>query len=291
MSLQKKRINNVVVKAAPKWGGDDQRPPRGEKLFKTPFFSAFLSAKKRSGKTSNIFLILSKIISKQTKLIVFCSTVHNDASWVFMIKYFKEKGIDVTTHTSIWEGKENVLQTLLYQIEEEAKADADDDEEEEEPEPKEILKHRGAGVMASILQHNMPPEMNGEGEKEKAPRKSKYQERKYIVVLDDLSTELKTPVLVGLLKNSRHYQMVVLASSQYYLDLKPESRLQLDYFLLYKGQTEEKLEAIYKDANLSIDEEEFQRLYHDATQEPYNFLYVDARRDQFRKNYNEEYEI
>ncbi len=74
MSFKKQKINNMVVKAAPKWGGDDPRPPRGEKLFATKGCNVYLSAKKFSGKTSNVFFILRRIMGPPTRLIIFCST-------------------------------------------------------------------------------------------------------------------------------------------------------------------------------------------------------------------------
>ena len=93
------------------------------------------------------------------------------------------------------------------------------------------------------------------------------------------------------MKKSRHYKASILLSSQYYLDIKPECRKQIDVFLLYKGQTEQKLEAIYDDADLSIEYDEFKQLYNDATKEPYSFLYVDTRNDEFRENYNKQFKI
>src|ERR1700733_10224110 len=103
MPIQEEKINNLVVKAAPKWGGIDTRPPRGEKLFSDPFSNVYLSAKKKSGKTSNLFFILRKILGPRTKLIVYCSTVHKDPTWQFMIKFFKKRGNEVEIHTSLKE--------------------------------------------------------------------------------------------------------------------------------------------------------------------------------------------
>jgi len=293
MSLKKTKINSLQVKAAPKWGGEDSRPPRGADLFSTVFFSAFFSAKKKSGKTSNLFFTLSRIISRETKLIIFCSTVHKDPTWVFMVKYFKSKGIEVETHLSVKEDGIDLLGTLVKELEIEFDPgqESEEEEEEEEVDPKEILKQKGNGIMKAILEHNLSNEQQQQKGKGKKEKKSKYRERKYIVVLDDISSDLKSKSLVSLLKNHRHFEMAVLISSQYYLDILPESRMQLDYFLIYKGQTEEKLKAIYHDADLDIEYDKFKELYDDATKDPYSFLYVDARNCEFRKNYNEKYNL
>src|SRR6185437_11535102 len=109
MSLQKTKINNLQVKGAPKWGGSDPRPPRGEKLFEKKGCNVFICAKKHSGKTSNIFFILRRVMGPQTKLVIYCSTADADPTWIFIIKYFKAKGHDVEVHTSI---KEDGIDTL-----------------------------------------------------------------------------------------------------------------------------------------------------------------------------------
>ncbi len=163
-------------------------------------------------------------------------------------------------------------------------AEAEDEDEEELP-PKEVLKQRGIGTMNAILMHNLPP-ITGEGE-DKKPKKSKYNEREIVWVLDDLSTELKTKSLVGLLKKSRHFGSVIL-SSQYFLDIDPQSRAQIDYALIYGGQREDKLEIMYHDFDLSITYDEFKEMYDYATKEKFSFFYVDVRNDTFRKNFNEQ---
>lgn len=284
--ISKKQINNLIVKAAPKIGDDNEKPFRCPELFVDGYGNIFLSAKKKSGKTSNLFFILKKILGKDTKLIVFCSKVHKDDTWRFMIPFFKEKGIDVEVHTSIKDGKVDLIDKW---VKEQEVLVEDGDEEEEEPDPKEIVKQKGLGAMNAILRHNLPKVIDGNGKPKK--KVSKYKERKFVMVLDDLSTELKAVSLVGLLKSSRHLKMTVLISTQYYLDMVPSARQQIDVFLLYKGQTEEKLEAIYKDADLSIDYNVFQHLYEDATKEKHNFLYIAAREDEFRHNYNMKYDI
>ena len=55
MHITEEKINNHVVKAAPKWKGTDTRPPRFQDGFADPFSNVYLSAKKKSGKTSNVF--------------------------------------------------------------------------------------------------------------------------------------------------------------------------------------------------------------------------------------------
>ena len=60
------------------------------------------------------------------------------------------------------------------------------------------------------------------------------------------------------------------------------------YFLCFRSFSVDKLEDIHRHLDLSIDFPEFSRIYQYATAAPYSFLYVDVRKDQFRKNFNEE---
>ena len=81
---------------------------------------------------------------------------------------------------------------------------------------------------------------------------------------------------------------MTLTSSQYAFDLPPMSRKQMDYWLIFSGQNQEKLQSIYRDADISVTMERFDALYNVATREPYHFMYIDTRTDTFRKNFNTE---
>jgi hypothetical protein len=73
--------------------------------------------------------------------------------------------------------------------------------------------------------------------------------------------------------------------------LAPAGRSQIDYWLLYQGHSEAKLEEIFGYLNLDITFEKFKELYHSATKEKYNFLYIDRNDETFRKNFNMKYVI
>ena len=287
MHIKKVKINNEKVKAIPFEGAGDTRLARGHTLFDIAWSNIYLSAKKKSGKTSAVYKILQKCMSKQTTLIIFCATVHKDPAWKYIVKYYKQHGADVEVHTSLREDGVDQLNELVTELEN--TVDSDEEEEEEELPPKEILKQKGGAVMNAILAHNAPPPQEGEqegGGKQRKPRKSKYIECEYIIVLDDISTELKSKSLVALLKKNRHFKAKIIMSSQYYLDLLPESRKQIDYFLLFRSQTEDKLKAIYKDADITVPYETFKEYYKDATSKKWGFLYVDCTNDLFRDGFD-----
>ena len=76
---------------------------------------------------------------------------------------------------------------------------------------------------------------------------------------------------------------------QWFNDLHPQARAQLDYLLLWPNQRIDKLEIIHKEADLALPFDTFLEVYRDATSAKYNFLMVDIRNEKYRKNFNLEY--
>lgn len=262
-----RKVNNAVVRPIPL----EQVPPeniKGYELFDKVFANIFLLAKKRSGKTSTIFRILKSCVGKQSTLFIFASTIHIDDNWKHILKWLDSKSLDYLTFTSIKEGKVNHLDDILKTLQVETNNGEQEETEED------ILARR----------------MKGES-KSKKPRKPKKIAAEYFFIFDDLGVSLRSPSINNLLKTHRHYKSKVILSSQYLNDLLPEARLQLDYVLVFGGNSEEKLKALHKDIDLSIPFETFMILYTDATCEKYNFLYIDARNETFRKNFNMVYEL
>jgi hypothetical protein len=266
------KINNLA---------NDNRKWKGHKLFENNLSNIFLCARKKSGKTSTIYKILKDCANRDTNIIVFSSTCYKDSNYIAMKKYFKNKEIPFICNESlIDEDKANLLENFLNEIKVNNK-DESDSEDEEKEEDKYI----------NDLQVSMFGRGINEDEEEPSKKKSKYKTPNYIFVLDDISTELKNKAVIKLLKQNRHYNAMVLISSQYMNDLDPQSRRQLDYLILFKGHRPDKLEIIYKDTDLSIEYETFLDLYKNATEKPFNFLYVDIRNDEYRRNFNYKYII
>ena len=266
------KINNEVVRPIPL----EQTNPeniKGYNLFDKVFANIFLLAKKRSGKTSTIFKILKSCVNKQSIIFIFASTIHIDPNWKHILKWLDSKGIEHMTYTSIKEGKVNHLDDILKTLQVEH-----EDEDNEEPETEEHMLMR---LMAG----------GAEKERQRKPRKPKKIAAEHFFIFDDLGVSLRAPVINNLLKTHRHYKSKVIISSQYLNDLLPEARLQLDFVLVFGGNSDEKMKSLHKDIDLSVSFDEFMRLYKDATKEKYNFLYIDARSEKFRKNFNEQYNI
>ena len=267
-----KRINHEDVTAVPQLQKPDNRPIKGSNLFSELFANIFLCARKKSGKTSTIFKIIKECVGANTTVLAFVSTLHKDSNWLTIQKYCEIKHIPFIGKTSLMEDGVNLLEEFVQQLQHA-------DENPPEPKPK------GRKPKEHIL-FNADSE---DEEEEKKPKKSKYRSPEYLIILDDLSNELKNTALVALLKRNRHFNCKVIVSSQYLNDLEPASRKQMDYILVFKGQPQKKLDEIYRDADIAVSPDEFYEIYKSATESLYSFLYIDRFNDSFRRNFSHEY--
>jgi hypothetical protein len=291
-----KTINDKTVKKIyiPE---EDTRPIKGVDLCPEVFSNIFLCAKKKSGKTSAIFTLLKNCAGKDTVIIVFCSTIYKDSNWIEIRKYFEKKGSDIRVFTSIYEDGEDQLEKLINELSEEAKEkegagpggasaspEQDDDNKEDRPEV-----DRCDEILEQLRNPQLQQEQNEE--KKRKPKKCKYQSPEYIIVFDDLSTELKAKSLLSLMKKNRHFKTKLIISSQWVHDLLPESRKQLDLWLIFKGFPEAKMIQIHRDCDSGLPFELFYKMYKKATKYPYSFFFIDTREDSYRRNFNQKFLI
>lgn len=258
MSYNIRRINNLkVIPPKLRQSKESGKPVKGRMIYNETSYITFILAKKKSGKTVLLFNILHNSIDKRTKVFIFCSSISKDQTYKGMLEYLDKKNIEVETFTNIRE---------LTDIIKELFSGSDDEDSEEEKEVKiDLFK-----------------------EEEKKDKKKKYKNRvpDYVFIFDDLGTELRDRTFNKLLKTHRHINSQIIISSHYPTDLMPEALKQIDLFLLLPKINEKKLLDLYDLITLDIDYEKFQELYKEATEERFNFLYVDARNDQYRFNFN-----
>ena len=273
-----KQINKHEVTAIPIPSSLDTRPIKGYDICEEIYANIFLTAKKKSGKTSALFKIMKECTDKKTIIILFVSTLFKDENWIEIRKYFENKGNEIRAYTSIYDEGEDQLENLISELSKEA--EEKETVQEDKQEPISILDR------ISKLAFGDPDE---EKAKEKKNKKPKYRCCEYMIIFDDLSSELKSKSLLNLLKKNRHYKSKLIISSQWIHDLLPESRKQLDLFLIFKGFPEKKLIEIYKDCDSSIPFETFYNIYHEATKKPFSFMYIDTRSDSFRCNFNHQF--
>ncbi len=279
-----KQINDKVVKKIyiPE---EDTRPIKGFDVCPEVFSNIFLCAKKKSGKTSATFTLLKHCCGKDTIIIVFCSTVYKDSNWIQIRKYFEKKKMDIRIYTSIYEDGEDQLEKLIFELSEDAK-------EQEQNKDAKIEKPK-MDRCDMILERLRNPQLaeEKEEEKEKNPKKCKYQAPEYIIVFDDLSSELKAPSLLSLMKRNRHFKCKLIISSQWVNDIPPMSRKQLDLWLIFKGFTEKKMMEIHRDCDSGLQFNLFYKMYQKATKKPFSFLFIDTRADSYRRNFDQQFMI
>jgi hypothetical protein len=227
---------------------------------------------------------MKSCVNKNTVIYVFCSTIYKDSNWIEIRKYFEKKDMEINCFTSIFEDGQDQLKNLIDTLSSEAQNEEGKDEDEEPEDRCEAILEKlksGGGVIKFSKED--------EDGKPCKPRKPKHRAPEYMIIFDDLSGELKSKTLVELLKKNRHFKSKIIISSQWLHDLLPESRKQIDLFLIFKGFPDEKVLTIWKDCDSSVPFDVFLEVYKNATVKPFSFLYIDSRADKFRQNFNHEF--
>ena len=268
-----KKINNVEIKPI-QVEKVEKKDILGSELFDEIYANIFICAKKKSGKSTVIYNIIKKCCDKRTKVIVFCSTYLKDANWKEIQTYLEKKEIENEFYLSIYDEKKNVLQELVDTMQTEEEEEEIIKAQEEEEQEDRVILINDSEIRVSVKK-----------------RKPKKLSQRYMIIFDDLSQDLKDPSVSHLLKKNRHMKSKIIISSQYLNDIPPMSRRQIDVYLIFSGLNLEKLQEIYKNADLDLSFERFIDLYHDATSEKYQFFYVDASNCNYRRCFNYQYII
>jgi len=264
----------------------------GYKLFPEPYCNVAIIAKKKSGKTSVLYNCLEKCANKNTHVWLFSSTIHRDSTYKAILEMLERKKCQVSTFTHFLEEGGNILEEIINELK---SANGDSGE----PIENEVVE--GGGVY-DRLQTTQKCKVKFGGEKSEEDL-AKEEERKYIkeekkkkkktlypehiFCFDDLGSDMRNKALSQLLKTNRHFKSKVFMLGHTLTDLEPSSRKQLDYALIFKSFSEDKLKDLYRDLDLSLDFENFIKAYHYATTQPYCFLYISTKTDELRKNFNE----
>eukprot|EP00732_Lithocolla_globosa_P004481 Lithocolla_globosa_v1_NODE_4145_length_1501_cov_444.529046.p1 type:complete len:216 gc:universal NODE_4145_length_1501_cov_444.529046:778-131(-) len=213
-------------------------------MFERLYSTCFLVAKKHSGKTSTIYNILRKKADKRSKVVVFCSTCENDDNWLAMRDYLDKKNIPNEFYTSIHEN--NALENLVEEMKHDSISDDDSEEDVEPP----VLVFGTESIQVK-----------------RKKQKPKLISPRFIVIFDDISSDLRNKQIAQLLKIHRHLKSFVILSSQWLNDVEPSSFRQMNYILVFQGMSVQKLEELYSKADLSITFNRFLELYRDSTKD------------------------
>ena len=270
MMLRVQKINDEIVKPIPieLLKDEEKKPVKGAAMLPEIYCNVFALAKKKSGKTTLFYKMIKDTCDSRTKVYAFVATLNKDKSWVKIKKLCKERNIEFNGFTSIMDDEGNdILQELVTSLEQEMPED----------EEAEMKKKKKASIIIC----------DSDSDDEDEPKK-KYKTRvpEYVIIMDDLSTELKSKAVTSLLKKNRHFLSKILIGNQYWNDLSASGRKNLDVMILFGQQPKNKLLEIHKELDLSTSFEQFHEMYKYATQDKYNFLYIDVVNEEFRKNFN-----
>jgi len=263
-----KKINNVQVEPL-KLKQVNLDKIKGKDLFPRLDCNIFLCAHQRSGKTTTIYKIIKDCTDKDTQIFIFCSNHNTDDAWKEIKKLIEDKGMFAEFFTSLMDdnNKINELELIMNDIQN----PEEEEEEEEEPEFEyNECTHCYDHISVKI----------------KKPKSEKKQSPKMLFIFDDYSHELKNKWIIKLLKEPSHYKAKVIISTQYIHDMEPGSREQINFWLIFKDQSRDKLDIIYKNASLKMPIELFYKIYDSVTEEKYHFLYIDKMNGELRKDFN-----
>jgi hypothetical protein len=266
LKVTEKRINDLCVKPIKLSTILTPEHIKGYDMFSEIYSNIFACAKKKMGKTNVTFTILRECCGPylvddhgvhRTKLWICCSTVEKDDNWKAILKWADKRGFEYELFDDV-----NELNHIA--------------EELCKPKPEETKEVD-------------PLSLYRENQKKERKRTYVQPERiapENIFIFDDMSKALRKEAVSTFLKKNRHFKSKMIISSQYPNDLDVPGRKQLNYWLLFKGHSEEKLKEIYHDMDLNVTYESFKRMYEYATNTPFSFLYVDVNCPEFRKGFN-----
>jgi len=269
--MKEEKVNNVSVKPVVVPDGNESEKIKGYNVIPFKYYNMFICSKKKSGKTSLINTIIRKTTDRRTNIWIFSSTYNLDDTWKAIIQFLKERGNTVNCFDTIMDGKVNLLDKIVEGLY----------ESEEVPDKKSKEPINLNEIKRSYDIFGKERDSEGKPKKQYVPKK---QSPTHLFIIDDLSSQLK--YCDKILKIHRHFKASIILSSQYLNDLLPSSRLQIDIFAAFRSFSEEKLEVVHKSLDLSIPFEVLWSVYQQVTSENYQFLYINIRTEELRKNLN-----
>lgn len=277
MAFSKTKINDISVK--PVIDGSslvDKKRVLGYDLFPQLYTSCFIVARKASGKSTVIYNILKKCCNKLTRVVFFVTTIEKDKTYRKICKMLDKREIDYVKNDSfIDENGENLLQTMIDELKQGDEESDDDDSDHD--------------VKASNQLSFLKVDFDKKKKKKKEP---KILSPELVIVIDDQGSLCRSRQLTNLLKIHRHFKSKIIISSQGLTDLEPCAIKQIDSVLLFKGLVPGKIKDVYEHCDIgNTTLEKFTELYHYATEQKFNFLYVDTRSETYRQNFNMKIDI
>jgi len=248
---------------------------KGQSVIDKRYWITSILAKRRSGKTVLIYNLIRKFTNKNMIVLFFVSTFYNDDTYREIESYLKKHNIIYHAETSIFDESGNDL--IREFIQEQNTLNEDKYEEEEPVESVESLIEREKLNPLELY-------LNKESIMKKIKKKKKKKQPKpeYLIIFDDLSHELRSKSITLLAKNSRHYRLKMILSSQDIKDLTPSTHEQIDLCFIFKNTTKKRLHYLHDRLSLWDSFEHFLNIYDTITKKPYGFLTIDRNNCEYR---------
>ena len=126
----------------------------------------FICGKKGSGKTNVLFKLLKNCINKNTRVFIFCATLHSDPNWLIILKWLKARKQPMELFDEIYVGKGKNAQSHLKDVVDGIMLEA--------KERQEALEQQGPNkkppVCPSLLLDEVAPPPEEKDRKEKKPK-------------------------------------------------------------------------------------------------------------------------
>jgi hypothetical protein len=272
---------------------------KGSKLFSSKLESIFIFSPPESGKTTLVVNILEHCCGKNTTVYIFSNTYYNnvDKQYQQFEDWAEKRGIPVLGFTSIYDEEtgEDILGGYMKELGDGTKLNEKPNtkmlkEEQQQLQqvhiPVPIKIYIAGDGPAQPLIHQLT---QGEEIKEKKPRKESKQAPDRIFLFDDISEDLRSKSVAKLSRQFRHYQSKFIIATQYWKDLSKGARESTNCFIMFKGLPADKLEELRYSKGITVPQKEFERMYQIATEDIRDFFYIDCKRKDFRKNFNQKF--
>src|SRR5665647_1029649 len=175
--MQTTKVNNKKVHAIPV-EHVDERPVKGADVCPHPYANMGLFGAENKGKTSIIFKLTTECMGRDTTVLAFVSTLHNDAQWKVIEKKVEGSHHPFLGYTSLRDEKSghNVLEAFVKGLQ--GGAESEDDKEEAKPAAPIDTRAHNLAVIAGGRAPTVPePEPE---RKERKKRATKYRAPEYI---------------------------------------------------------------------------------------------------------------
>jgi hypothetical protein len=294
-----------TVEERPKKNGVEIQPVKIKKnTKKCPIFGSerysicFFCAKRNSGKTTALNTAIKAIVNADPNdikcVILFAGQVRKDPTYLDLLEFLNKKGVPYLPMDSMYSRGEtdkkadriNELDDLIKHLK---KAGGVDKFKELNPFNSDSEDEDDIGI-------ELDPRLQKQEEEDE-----KEDEGRYIVIIDDLSAELKNnPAVTTLLKQNRHMRTSVFICSQDKTDLPPGAINQLTHACIFSKipsvRKDSRLFQLWNDLDLELDYAIFKELYLKITTPDdvgrcFDFLFIDAVNGKYYKNFDTELNI